>query len=66
MRRITDSGLAGALNLPILGEQLYHSARWLRVFTCRPVDVSPDRLTSALLRDEADVRERIASGRGLL
>lgn len=31
--RLTDAGLAGTLNLPILGEQLYQSARWLRVFT---------------------------------
>jgi HD superfamily phosphohydrolase len=33
VRRVTDAGLAGTLNLPILGEQLYQSARWLRVFT---------------------------------
>lgn len=35
VRRIGDSGVVGALNLPILGEQLYQSARWLRVFTAR-------------------------------
>jgi HD superfamily phosphohydrolase len=33
VHRLTDAGLAGTLNLPILGEQLYQSARWLRVFT---------------------------------
>ncbi len=33
VRRLTDEGIAGTLNLPILGEQLYQSARWLRVFT---------------------------------
>lgn len=33
VHRITDAGIAGTLNLPILGEQLYQSARWLRVFT---------------------------------
>ncbi len=33
VRRVTDEGIVGALNLPILGEQLYQSARWLRVFT---------------------------------
>jgi hypothetical protein len=33
VRRVTDAGIVGALNLPILGEQLYQSARWLRVFT---------------------------------
>ena len=33
VRRLTDDGIAGTMNLPILGEQLYQSARWLRVFT---------------------------------
>ena len=33
VRRVTDDGIIGALNLPILAEQLYQSARWLRVFT---------------------------------
>jgi len=33
VRRLTDEGIVGTLNLPILGEQLYQSARWLRVFT---------------------------------
>ncbi len=39
VRRITDSGLAGAINLPILAEQLYQSARWLRVFTAGRVEI---------------------------
>lgn len=39
VRHITDSGLAGAINLPILAEQLYHSARWLRVFTARRMEL---------------------------
>ena len=33
VRRLTDAGIVGALNLPMLGEDLYRSARWLRVFT---------------------------------
>ncbi len=39
VRRITDSGLAGAINLPILADQLYQSARWLRVFTARRIEM---------------------------
>ncbi len=39
VRRITDSGLAGAINLPILAEQLYQSARWLRVFTVGRIEI---------------------------
>ncbi|MEX2179383.1 MAG: HD domain-containing protein [Gemmatimonadaceae bacterium] len=30
---------AGTINLPKLSDELYRSARWLRVFTARPVDL---------------------------
>jgi hypothetical protein len=33
VRRVTAAGWEGAINLPKLSDQLYHSARWLRVFT---------------------------------
>jgi uncharacterized protein len=33
VRRVTDAGIAGAINLPLLADDLYRSARWLRVFT---------------------------------
>ena len=35
VRRLTAAGWEGAINLPKLSEELYGSARWLRVFTCR-------------------------------
>src|SRR5205085_405612 len=66
VERLTSERLAGAVNLPSLADQFYRSARWLRVFTSRPIDVSSEQLARAVLRDEADVRERLASGRGLL
>ena len=50
VRRITDEGLAGAINLPILGEQLYQSARWLRVFTAQRVDVPRERVLQVLAK----------------
>ncbi|MEO7041135.1 MAG: HD domain-containing protein [Gemmatimonadaceae bacterium] len=37
---LTDRGIAGAINLPRLSEELYRSARWLRMFTARRVEVS--------------------------
>jgi HD superfamily phosphohydrolase len=37
VQRLTASGLAGAINLPVLADQLYRSARWLRVFVTRPL-----------------------------
>lgn len=50
-RRVTDAGIAGAINLPILAEQLYQSARWFRVFTVErreiPRQVVLDALASA-------------------
>ncbi|MBI2408260.1 MAG: HD domain-containing protein [Gemmatimonadetes bacterium] len=33
VERLTSEGMAGAINLPVLADQLYRSARWLRVFT---------------------------------
>ena len=40
---LTSAGLRGAIHLPQLSEQLYRSARWLRVFTARPATLSPER-----------------------
>jgi HD superfamily phosphohydrolase len=48
VRRLTDAGIAGTLNLPILGEQLYQSARWLRVFTVERKEVRLETVLSAL------------------
>jgi hypothetical protein len=39
VERLTAAGLAGAINLPVLADQLYRSARWLRVFMARPVQL---------------------------
>ena len=64
--RLTSADLASAVNLPSLADQFYRSARWLRVFTCRPISIAPDRLMRAVLRDEQDVRERLSNERGLL
>lgn len=50
VRRLTDEGLAGAINLPILAEQLYGSARWLRVFTAGRREIPRDAVLEALTR----------------
>lgn len=42
--QLTGKGLAGAINLTQLAEQLYRTARWLRVFTARPVVLGPERV----------------------
>ena len=47
---MTDSGIAGAINLPILADQLYQSARWLRVFTAERRDIPKATVLAALAR----------------
>lgn len=42
--RLTSEGLPGVIHLPELSEQLYKSARWLRVFTAQPATISKQRL----------------------
>jgi hypothetical protein len=46
--RLTDDGIAGAINLPILADQLYRSARWLRVFTGARVTLAPAEVLTVL------------------
>jgi HD superfamily phosphohydrolase len=48
VRRLTDAGIAGTLNLPILGEELYQSARWMRVFTARRMEMRGDSVMDAI------------------
>jgi hypothetical protein len=64
--RITSSQLDGAINLPALSEQLYSSARWLRVFVARRTDIpkAPILVLARLSAD--DVRRLLAEGRSLL
>jgi hypothetical protein len=40
VRRLTDSGAPGAIQVTRLADELYRSARWLRVFTRTRVDAS--------------------------
>jgi HD superfamily phosphohydrolase len=63
VRRLTTAGLEGAINLPMLSEQLYQSARWLRVFAVRRVDVSRAELLEQLLRVAGGGRRKTGNGR---
>jgi uncharacterized protein len=47
--RLTTAGLEGVINLPMLSEQLYRSARWLRVFAVRRIDVPRNELLDQLV-----------------
>jgi uncharacterized protein len=66
VERLTAAGWEGAINLPTLSEQLYRSARWLRVFVARPVAVPRARLLDVLHRPEDELRAAVARGDSLL
>jgi HD superfamily phosphohydrolase len=64
--RLTSAGLEGAIHLPALSQQLYASARWLRVFVAERAEL-PRRAVSTLAEMSAgDVRARLHEDRPLL
>ena len=50
VERLTGEGWIGTINLPSLSEELYKSARWLRVFTAKRATLEPRRVLDALGR----------------
>ncbi|HEX2721726.1 MAG TPA: HD domain-containing protein [Gemmatimonadaceae bacterium] len=48
VERLTGEGWPGTINLPTLSEELYRSARWLRVFVARRVEIAPRRVKAVL------------------
>src|SRR5688572_12263512 len=50
IERLTGEGWIGTINLPSLSEELYKSARWLRVFTAQRTKLDPRRVRDALER----------------
>ena len=50
VERLTGEGWIGTINLPSLSEELYKSARWLRVFTARRTKLEPRRILDVLER----------------
>ncbi|MDX2057667.1 MAG: HD domain-containing protein [Gemmatimonadales bacterium] len=50
VERLTDEGRAGQLGLPRIADELYRSARRLRVFVADPVTIDPARVFELLSR----------------
>jgi HD superfamily phosphohydrolase len=48
VERLTGEGWIGTINLPSLSEELYKSARWLRVFTAERTKLKPARILETL------------------
>jgi uncharacterized protein len=66
VRRLTGEGILGAINLPMLSQELYRSARWLRVFVARPVTLERRQVLALVNMPAGDVRRRVADGDRLL
>lgn len=66
VHRLTAAGWEGAINLPTLSQELYGSARALRVFACRRIALPDRRIVELAARPAAEVRVRLASGAPLL
>ncbi|MDQ6886900.1 MAG: HD domain-containing protein [Gemmatimonadota bacterium] len=65
-RQLTAAGWPGAINLPALSDELYRSARWLRVFTSRPITLSREPLLALVRHTPVEVAARLESGKSLL
>ncbi len=66
VEQLTAAGWEGAINLPRLSDELYRSARRLRVFTIGRAPVPEERVLMALREDADVVRARLDAGTRLL
>jgi hypothetical protein len=62
IRRLTAEGWEGAVNLPKLSEELYRSARWLRVFTKTRTQLDRARVMHLASLTAEQVRDRLKLG----
>ncbi|CAN5392062.1 HD domain-containing protein [soil metagenome] len=62
VRRLTAEGWEGAVNLPKLSEELYGSARWLRLFTARRVSAARDAIIRLASLPASEVHARLERG----
>jgi uncharacterized protein len=60
VQRLTEGGRAGLIDLPRVADELYHSARAIRIFTLRRAELAPARLLELLALPEDAARERLA------
>lgn len=66
VRRVTAAGWEGVINLPKLSEELYRSARLLRVFTSVRMAIDPARIIDLVKQSADEVRSKLACGTPLL
>jgi uncharacterized protein len=61
IERLTPETLIGSINLPSLSDELYRSARWLRVFVARRTVVPAAPVLALLSRPANEVRAAVSS-----
>jgi HD superfamily phosphohydrolase len=66
VEQLTAAGWEGAINLPRLSEELYRSARRLRVLTVNRAPVPSERVLAVLREDAEVVRAQLDTGTPLL
>jgi hypothetical protein len=66
VERLTTEGIADSVSLPTLSEELYRSARRLRVFVAESREVPVEAILRVVRRDADEVGERLRQGRALL
>ncbi len=64
--RLTDEGRAGQLGLPRVADELYRSARRLRVFIAQPIARELAGVLDVVTLPPGEMRERLIAGRVLL
>jgi len=64
--RLRESGHAGLIDLPRIADQLYHSARVLRVFTTERRTIDAGSLLAVLRQDEQELAGTLDAGGPLL
>lgn len=65
IERLTDAGRAGHLGLPRVADELYRSARRLRIFVSGPPSASLDPIVALLSEPADEVRRRLREGANL-
>jgi HD superfamily phosphohydrolase len=65
LERLTDAGRAGHLGLPRVADELYHSARRLRIFVSGPAARSLEAVPALLTWPPGEVERRIQEGTAL-
>ena len=66
IERLTDEGMAGHLGLPRIAQELYRSARRLRVFVARPVERGLEGVAQLVEMTSEEVAKKLSAGSLLL